>query len=92
MKEFQVVTTITVRESGETIAKNNQAAGAPDNNSEAAAGAYYSDNTEVTDSDMERYNLVSDLANICEYLTDSEVIKIRLIISKAQKNMKQGEN
>ena len=33
----------------------------------------------------ERDALVSDLANCCEYLEESEVIKIRLIVSKAQK-------
>lgn len=29
--------------------------------------------------------LVSDLANCCEYLEESEIIKIRLIVSKAEK-------
>lgn len=33
----------------------------------------------------ERAALVSDLANCCEYLEASEVIKIRLIVSKAEK-------
>ncbi len=92
MKEFQITTTITVKENGETIVESKQAAGGPDNASEAAAGIYSSDNTQIAEEDAERYNLVSDLANICEYLTDSETIKIRLIINKAQerKSKKEG--
>lgn len=39
---------------------------------------------QETDED-ERDALVSDLANYCEYLEESEIIKIRLIVSKAQK-------
>lgn len=88
MKEFQITTTITVKENGEIIAESEQAAGVPDNNSEAAAGVYSSEHVEKTEAETERYDLVSDLAEICEYLTDSEVIKIRLIVSRAQDRKK----
>lgn len=32
----------------------------------------------------EPYKTASDLANVCEYLENSEIIKIRLIISKCE--------
>ena len=39
---------------------------------------------EVTQEEEQRFAVASDLANVCEYLEDSEVIKIRLIVNKAQ--------
>lgn len=39
---------------------------------------------EYTQEEAERYKTASDLANVCEYLEDSEIIKIRLIISKCE--------
>ena len=39
---------------------------------------------EVTQEEEQRFTVASDLANVCEYLEDSEVIKIRLIVNKAQ--------
>ena len=46
---------------------------------------------EITAEEKERLDLVSDLANCCEYLEDSEVIKIRLIIAKCQKRKETEE-
>lgn len=84
MKEIQITTTITVKADGEVLAETKQAAGAPDNESSAAAGdTVYSATEEVTEEQAERYAVASDLAEVCDYLTESEVIKIRLIISKA---------
>lgn len=46
---------------------------------------------EITAEEKERLDLASDLANCCEYLEDSEVIKIRLIIAKCQKRKEAEE-
>ncbi len=40
---------------------------------------------EVTPEDAERYAAVSDLANCCEYMDDSELIKVKLIVQKCMK-------
>lgn len=86
MKEIEVTTKITVKEDGEILAEVKQAADTPDNESNAAAGyIIHSDNDkDITEGEAERYAITSDLANVCEYLEDSEVIKIKLIIQKAQ--------
>lgn len=39
---------------------------------------------EHTEDEEERFAVASDLANVCEYLEDSEVIKIRLIVAKCE--------
>lgn len=46
---------------------------------------------EVTQEEEQRFAVASDLANVCEYLEESEVIKIRLIISKAQARKERAE-
>ncbi len=88
MKEIEVTTKITVKEDGEILAEVKQAAETPD----AAAGrAIYPNNGEdITEGEAERYAVASDLANVCEYLEDSEVIKIKLIIQKAQARAERG--
>lgn len=89
MKEIQVMTTITVKEDGEIAAEAKQAAGAPDNEK---AGAGHSDgDRETTEGEAERVAVASDLANVCEYLEDSEVIKIKLIIQKARGRKEREE-
>ena len=45
----------------------------------------------MTEDEAERYAAASDLANVCEYLEDSEVIKIKLIIQKAQARKERAE-
>ena len=45
---------------------------------------------EVTQEEEQRFAVASDLANVCEYLEDSEVIKIRLIVNKASFKRKQA--
>lgn len=87
MKEIQVTTTITVKEDGEILAETKQAACAPDNESNAAAVLQQESVEEITEEKAERYAVASDLAEVCDYLTDSEVIKIRLIISKARERV-----
>ena len=47
---------------------------------------------EVTQEEEQRFAIASDLANVCEYLEESEVIKIRLIISKAQARKERAED
>lgn len=47
---------------------------------------------EVTREEEQRFAVASDLANVCEYLEESEVIKIRLIISKAQARKERAED
>lgn len=94
MKEIQVTTTITVKEDGETVAEVKQATGAPDQEGDTAAGyaTYSDDDKEVTEEEAERYAVASDLANVCEYLEDSEVIKVKLIVNKAQARKERAEN
>lgn len=89
MKEIQVTTTITVKENGETVAEVKQAAGTPDHASESYIE---SDDDELTEGEAERYAVASDLANVCEYLEDSEVIKVKLIVNKAQARKERAEN
>lgn len=84
MKETEI--TIRIKESGEVSTEVKQEAGAQDCESAAAAGCtiYSDDDTEVPEAEAERYAVASDLADVCDYLEESEVIKIRLIIQKAQ--------
>lgn len=84
MKETQII--VTIKENGETTA--SMTAGEVERQ-EAAAGV--DEYEEITEQESERYAVASDLANICEYLEDSEVIKIRLIINKAEKRKERTE-
>lgn len=92
MKEIEVTTKITVKEDGEILTEVRRAAGEPDNESNAALGdTIYSDGEEITEDEAERQAVASDLANVCEYLEDSEVIKIKLIVQKAQERKRRAE-
>lgn len=86
---------LTIKEDGEIVREVNKHASTiiPDNESDAAAGhTVYSDSDkELTEDEAERYAVASDLANICDYLEDSEVIKIKLIIQKAQARKERAE-
>lgn len=82
--------TITVRQDGETERRTMITADAPDQESAAAAGAEYGEE-ELTEEEKERCAVVSDLADAYEYLEDSEVIKIRLIVQKAQERKRRDE-
>lgn len=75
---------ITIRQDGKTVAEMGAGQGETNENG--------SGNGEMTQEEAERYALASDLANVCEYLEDSEVIKIRLLVSKAQARKERGEN
>lgn len=91
MKEIEVTTKIIVKEDGEVLAEVKPAAGMPDNEDESAAGyTIYSDD-DMTEDEMERAKVASNLANVCEYLKDSEVISIKLIIQKAQARKERAE-
>ncbi len=97
-KEIEVTTKITIKEDGEILREVKQAAAmpmVPDNESKPAAGyIIYSDDDdeEITEQEAEQYAVASDLANVCEYLEDSEVIKIKLIIQKAQARKERAEH
>ncbi len=84
MKKTEI--TIRIEEDGEVLTEVKQAAGAQDNENAVAAGytIYSDDDPEVPEAEAERYAVASDLADVCDYLEESEVIKIRLIIQKAQ--------
>lgn len=45
-----------------------------------------------TKEQSDRYEIASDLATVCEYLEDSEIIKIRLIVSKCKTRKDRAEN
>lgn len=93
MQQIQVTTTITVKEDGEIRAETTQTSGTSNNqNNESNAGAAAdNDITNMTEGEAERYAVASDLANVCDYLDDSEVIKIRLIIQKAEARKEREE-
>ncbi len=86
MKEIEVTMKITVKEDGKVLAEVRQEAGTPEDGN-GGAGSYHiysDDDPEITEEEAERYAAASDLADVCEYLEDSEVIKIKLIIQKAR--------
>lgn len=47
--------------------------------------------TNYTAEEQERFAIASDLANVCEYLKDSEVIAIRLIVQKCEARKERDE-
>ena len=47
---------------------------------------------EYTQEEAERYKIASDLATVCDYLEDSEIIKIRLIVQKCAARKEKAEN
>ena len=81
MMETQI--TITIKQDGEIKAEMNTGTGETE---QQAAGA------RLTEQEAEKFAIVSDLANVCEYLTDSEVIKMRLIVDKEQSRKEREEN
>lgn len=84
MQETQI--TVTIKQDGQIVAE--MGAG----NGETTKKEYKRPEIEqMTEQEAEKYNIVSDLADVCEYLEESEVIKIRLIISKAQKRREREE-
>lgn len=97
MKEIEAAITIKIKEDGETLTEINRAASipvnTPDNEENTATGytIYSDDDKELTEGEAERYAVASDLANVCEYLEDSEVIKIKLVIQKAQARKERAE-
>lgn len=82
--------TITIEQDGQTVA--GLAVGEETQENKEAENVDFSDSEEMTEVEAERYAVASDLANVCEYLEDSEVIKIRLIVSKAQARKEREEN
>lgn len=85
---IQVTTTITVKADGDierVLTQTSDKSNNQDNESNAGAAAGVDNGlTNMTEDEAECYALVSDLANVCEYLEDSEIIKIKLIIQKAE--------
>ena len=95
MKEIQTTITITIKEDGETTGEVKHAdsipLSEPDNGISMAAGYIVHSDDEISEDEAERYAIVSELANVCDYLEDSEVIKIKLIIQKAQARKERSE-
>ena len=81
--------TITIEQDGQTVA--GLATGDETQENRVAENADFSERGEITEDEAERYAAASDLANVCEYLEDSEVIKIKLIIQKAQARKEREE-
>jgi|O1105metagenome_2_1110794.scaffolds.fasta_scaffold01897_18 hypothetical protein len=81
--------TITIEQDGQTV--EGLATGEETRENRAAENADFSESGEMTEAEAERYAAASDLANVCEYLEDSEVIKIKLIIQKAQARKEREE-
>lgn len=50
----------------------------------------YSDDDETTEEEAERQAVASDLANVCEYLEEKDVIAIKLIIQRARKRKERA--
>lgn len=82
--------TITIERDGKTAVETTAGEETPENMGEGSVN--FSENGEMTEAEADRYAVASDLANVCEYLEDSEVIKIRLIVSKAQARKERKEN
>lgn len=85
MMETQI--NITIKQDGEIKAEMTAGTGETE---QAAAGT--AAGAPLTEQEAEKFAIVSDLANVCEYLTDSEVIKVRLLINKAQARKEREEN
>lgn len=49
----------------------------------------YSDD-DITEEEAERQAVASDLANVCEYLEEKDVIAIKLIIQRARKRKERA--
>lgn len=91
MQQIQVTTTITVKEDGEIRAETTQTSGTSNNQKNESNAGADNDITNMTEGEAERYAVASDLANVCDYLDDSEIIKIRLIIQKAEARKEREE-
>lgn len=95
MQEIQVTTVITVKENGENESDVTKHVGTEDKEeTEDRTMAAGQITAEISKENAERYAVVSNLATVCEYLTDSEIIKIKLIIKRAEtrKDIVEGEN
>lgn len=55
------------------------------------AGDTQDEEQTFTEEQADRYAIASRLATVCEYLEDSEVIKIRLIIQKCEARKERGK-
>lgn len=51
-----------------------------------------SDNEEVTEEEAEKQAAVSDLADVCEYLEEKDIIAIKIMAQKARKRKERSEN
>ncbi len=89
MLKIQVETTITVKDDRDIAAEVTKRT---DTTSDAVQSAAGQGETKMSKEDEERYAVASGIANVCEYLTDGELIKIKLIIKKAdeRKMMVEG--
>lgn len=91
MQKIQVATTITIDQDGEIRTKTEQKSGMSDVVEKPSTAAGQDEIIEMSEEEAERYAIASDIANVCEYLDDAEVIKIRLIIKKAEARKQREE-
>ncbi len=91
MKGMQTMTTIRINADGDVLIETGKAEGVPEDMENRRTDV--TEIRQITQEEEERFAVVSDLSDVCEYLEDSEVIKIRLIIQKAaaRKERKEGE-
>lgn len=47
---------------------------------------------EITEEEMEKQAAVSDLADVCEYLEEKDIIAIKIMAQKARKRKERLEN
>ena len=82
MQETQITITVRSDGSGEVpcVTVNN-----------AQQGQQDEEINNYTAEEQERFAVASDLANVCEYLEESEVIKIRLIVQKCEARKERNE-
>lgn len=91
MKEMQITATIAIKTDGEIIKETTQTKSIPFEDSDTETDhTFHSEDDEITEDEAERYAVASDLADVCEYLEDSEVIRIKLIIQKAQERKERA--
>lgn len=95
MLEIETNIRVRIKQDGEILQETNCSNNDHQGEGDAAAGHREGEEDQERDMSEEeddRYVVASDLANVCEYLEDSEVIKIRLIVSKAQKRKEREES
>lgn len=81
--------TITIKQDGkEVITKKQEVEDAYTFECHAPSTA----DKEITEEEMEKELAVSNLASVCEYLEDKDIIAIKIMAQKARKRKERMEN